>query len=121
MNQHNIPNKLNNILNVIDNINTNLSPKSFAKLDTNMYIKCLIHELRTPITTMSLGLNVIENLVINNSFNSKDFLCIIKDLYRTIEYTDNILTKFCVVQDGDVTLNDFEIFNIHSLKFIHLP
>ena len=29
--------------------------------DNNMYIKCLIHEIRTPINNIILGINSIEN------------------------------------------------------------
>ena len=119
-------NNLDKIISMVDNIDIKkleeeniisdkLPSLSSLRFDMNMYIKCLIHELRIPITTLSLGLNIIESLIIKNNFNSRDFLCIIKDLYRTIEYTDNILTKFCVIQNGDITLNNFEIFNIHSL------
>jgi CheY-like chemotaxis protein len=95
------------------------------KFDVNMYIKCLIHELRTPITTVSLGLNALEDQIItesealtvdnSRSCNCKDFLDIIHDLYSTIRYIDDTLNKFCVIQDGNLVLNAFKPVSIREM------
>lgn len=125
-------NKLDKILQILEKVEktnsnerTNDKTKGNTNLmfDVNMYIKCLIHELRTPITTVSLGLNVIEKKILSYESELKRFtsdsnseaLMIIKDLYNTIQYIENTLTKFCVIQDGNMVLNEFIPFNIQYL------
>ena len=105
------------------NANSNANANANLKFDINMYIKCLIHELRTPITTISLGLNVIERKVLSYQSGEKkvtpecsqDSLGIVRDLHNTVQFIENTLTKFCVIQDGDMVLNPFTPFSIHSL------
>jgi CheY-like chemotaxis protein len=117
-----INHKLDKILNILEK--KDLTNKS--NFDQNMYIKCLIHELRTPITSISLGLNLIENDILNEmeketnhmndiQYHSHNFLPTIKDLYKTIQYIENTLTKFAIIQNGILTLNPFLPFNIHYL------
>lgn len=101
-----IHNKLDKILNLLEKKDT-----SKSNFDSNMYIKCLIHELRTPITSVSLGLNLIENAIVteieketknehhdtdNDDIHNKcqcfHILPTIKDLYKTIQHIENTLT-----------------------------
>ena len=103
-------NKLNEILSIIKK-----KESTTLQFDINIYIKCLIHELQTPITTVSLGLNTIEYQLIKEPTINHMLLNTIHDLYKTIEHIDNTLTKFCVIQDGDMILNKFEVFSINYL------
>ena len=99
----NMDNQNKNMDNQNDNINYNM--------DEKMYIKCLIHELKTPINTISIGLHIIEKKYKNN----KNLLCIINDLQKTIEYTNNTLTNFCIIKDNSLKLNKFTPFNIKNI------
>ena len=87
-----------------------------------MYIKCLIHELRTPISNVTLGLNSMEikikkeqEEITDIDCNCIEFLSTISDLYKSLNYIDNTLTKFCVIQDGVMILNNFKPFSIRIL------
>ena len=102
-------------LDKIQNISKNQSNNN--TINANMYIKCIIHELNTPITSISIGLNIMENIIIKdiNNNNSQALLSIIQDLYKTIHYIENTLTKFFVIQDGKLSLNKFTPFNIINI------
>ena len=140
MNETNL--KLDNILSLLENLSNAASVAAITaanvaanastavaalnstfNFDINMYIKCLIHELRTPITSVSLGLNVMERKVLSYQDGEKivtpecttESLIILKDLHNTIQYIENTLTKFCVIQNGDLVLNPFESFSIHCI------
>jgi len=88
-----------------------------TSFDNNMYIKCLIHEIKTPITNISLGINSIENNIIENKNNNinNETLNTIHGLNKSLEYLDDVLTKFCVIKNGKMVLNDFEPFSIKIL------
>ena len=88
-----------------------------TSFDNNMYIKCLIHEIKTPITNISLGINSIENNIIENKNNNinNEILNTIHGLNKSLEYLDDVLTKFCVIKNGKMVLNDFEPFSIKIL------
>lgn len=114
--------KVDAILKIVENTTSTYNKSTTFKFDVNMYIKCLIHELRTPITTVSLGLNTIEKQILAEEGNKSNVDCccaeqlnVIRDLYKTIQYIDNTLTKFCVIQDGNLVLNAFESFSIRAL------
>ena len=85
--------------------------------DNKMYNKCLIHELRTPITNITLGINSIENNIIENknNKNNNELLNTINDFYKSLEYIEDILTKFCIIENGIMVLNNFEPFSIKKL------
>jgi CheY-like chemotaxis protein len=110
--------KVDRILKIIESTSSS-TDSSTIKFDVNMYIRCLIHELRTPITTVSLGLNLIEQQILAVDCKSEcgcaEQLNIVRDLYKTVQYIDNTLTKFCVVQDGNLVLNAFEPFSLRVL------
>jgi signal transduction histidine kinase/CheY-like chemotaxis protein len=74
-------------------------------IDLNIYLKMFIHELRTPLSTISMGINLLER-------NNSDINDTIKDLKQSIEFMENIFTKFAVIQDGNIELNNFEPFSL---------
>lgn len=95
------------ILNIIDDIDSNLYNQTF---DFNIYLKCFIHELRTPLSSISIGFELLnENTPITQLTEIK------KDIKNSIYFIDKILTKFSVIQDSNIKLNPFEPFCIVTL------
>ena len=82
--------------------------------DNNMYIKCLIHEIRTPINNIILGINSIENNIKEYEKNNK-IINTIDSLYKSLNFIEDILTKFCVIKNGIMVLNIYEPFSINKL------
>ena len=68
-----------------------------------------IHELHTPISIISMGLNILNTN--NNNIDNN----IVKDLQKSIIYIENIFTKFALIQDDNITLNSFEPFSLNIL------
>ena len=79
-------------------------------VDFNVYLKMLIHELRTPLSTISMGLALLEE-----KYDPE----IVKDLKHSIAFMETIFGKFAVIQDGNIELNRFECFSFQAL-FEHL-
>ena len=79
-----------------------------------MYIKCLIHEIRTPINNIILGINSIENNIKEYEKNNK-IINTIDCLYKSLNFIEDILTKFCVIKNGIMVLNIYEPFSINKL------
>lgn len=79
-------------------------------VDFNIYIKMLIHELRTPLSTISMGLSILEK-----DIQSNESKYIIKDLNESIVFIENIFSKFIIIQDGNIKLNTFETFSLDEL------
>lgn len=100
----------NNDENINDNnsVIINDSSLEIQSLDINLYIKMFIHELRTPISTISMGLTLIDN-------NDNDNKQIIKDLNQNILFIEEIFEKFAVIQDGRISLNQYELFSLKEL------
>jgi len=95
------------ILNIIDDIDSNLYNQTF---DFNIYLKCFIHELRTPLSSISISFELLnENTPITQLTEIK------KDIKNSIYFIDKILTKFSVIQDSNIKLNPFEPFCIVTL------
>ena len=84
-------------------------PKSNS-FNYNVYMKCFIHELRTPISTITMGLEVLKK-----SSTDPKMLQTIQDIYQSTTFVDNILTKFAIVEEGNIELNEFEPFDLHML------
>jgi signal transduction histidine kinase/ActR/RegA family two-component response regulator len=82
--------------------------------DNNMYVKCLIHEIRTPITNIILGINSIE-INIKEYEKNNELLNTIDGLYKSLNFIEDILTKFCVIKNGIMVLNIFQPFSIKKL------
>lgn len=117
-----LENAASTALNVVNNaaltakevIITAANTATNAIFDNNMYTKCLIHEIRTPITNIMLGINSIENNIIEYE-NNNELLNTIDGLYKSLEFIEDILTKFCVIKNGIMVLNIFEPFSIKKL------
>jgi two-component system, autoinducer 2 sensor kinase/phosphatase LuxQ len=73
-------------------------------------MKCFIHELRTPISTISIGLHVLKRNI-TDAENQQT----IHDVNKSVVFIENILTKFATVQDGNIELNVFEPFSLSKL------
>ena len=124
-----LKNEIKKILSMLEKIDTNVANVANAPVpniifDSNMYIKCLIHELRTPISNVTLGLNSMEIRIkklqetqekLDNDCNCDDFLSTISDLYNSLQYIETTFTKFCVIQNGVMKLNNFEPFSINLM------
>ena len=118
-----LKNEIKKILSMVEKIDTNNVNTIVPNIifDSNMYIKCLIHELRTPISNVTLGLNSMEIRIkklqetqekLDNDCNCGNFLSIIHDLYNSLQHIETIFSKFCVIQHGVMQLNNFEPFSI---------
>ena len=77
-------------------------------MNINIYLKIFIHELRTPISTISMGLDILEN---NNHENN----IVIEDIRESITFIENIFSKFAVIKDGNIKLNTYEPFALSEL------
>jgi signal transduction histidine kinase len=77
-------------------------------IDYNIYLKMFIHELRTPLSSLSMGVSLIEI----EKTNIDD---ITKDLKQNIDFMEEIFTKFATIQDGNIELNTFEPFSLKIL------
>jgi len=105
--------------NILESMNDNFSlytrnpvltqPKRNS-LDYNVYMKCFIHELRTPISTISIGLHILKQNVTDTENQQT-----ISDVNKSVIFIENILTKFSIVQDGNIELNKFEPFSLIKL------
>ena len=85
-------------------------------IDYNIYLKMFIHELRTPLSSLSMGVSLIEI----EKTNIDD---ITKDLKQNIDFMEEIFTKFAVIQDGNIELNTFEPFSLKNIlgkSLIHI-
>ena len=101
---------------IIDIIHTSAITASNTEtiFDNNMYIKCLIHEIRTPINNIILGINSIENNIKEYEKNNS-IINTIDCLYKSLNFIEDILTKFCVIKNGIMVLNIYEPFSINKL------
>lgn len=86
---------------------------SMHGLDMNVHLKCFIHELRTPISTIASGLELLANSTEPPS--PEQTTEIILDSLQTIQFIEDILTKFSVIQDDNLVLNSFEPFLFSTL------
>jgi hypothetical protein len=91
-------------------LENSLSLKKNNNIDIDVYMKCFTHELRTPISTISLGLNLLKE----NESNENN-LQTIKDIFKSVVFIEEILTKFANIQDGNITLNLYEPFSLKKL------
>ena len=105
-----------NIENIISDTVAKFNEKENKKtlFDINLYLKMFIHELRTPISSISMGLEILEskNLIANLDQNT---INTIYNLKKSIEFVENIFSKFAVIQEGNIKLNTFEPFSLDNL------
>ena len=82
------------------------SPPLHQEIDFSVYMKMFIHELRTPLSTLSMGLELIQSQEIHPK--TRQVLC---DLKQSISFMENIFEKFIVIQHGNIELNSFQSFS----------
>ena len=80
------------------------------QLDYNLFLKCFIHELRTPINTITLGIELLEQenpqLKVNET---------VQDIKLSTEFLENIITNFSTIQDTNIKLNTFAPYSLNLL------
>ena len=81
-----------------------------ASINRDVYMKCFVHELRTPISTITMGLQLLKQRV-NDSENYQT----IKDIQQSAGFIESILTKFATVQDNNIELNEYVPFSLLKL------
>lgn len=104
-------NKTNNALisyNIINSLEN--SDRIPTKIDFSLYIQCFIHELRTPISTMSYCFQMLQD-----EYDETKRKEIIQDFKESIDFIESTLTKFSVIHNMNITLNTFEPFSIKSM------
>ena len=77
-------------------------------LDFNIYLQCFVHELRTPLATVSMGLQLLKNGETPDPH-------ILQDMTKSVGFIEEVFTKFAVIQDGNIVLNPFEPFSLKIL------
>ena len=80
------------------------------QLDYNLFIKCFIHELRTPINTIELGIQVLEQE--NPKLKDNET---IQDIKLSVEFLENVITNFATVQETNIKLNPFVPYSLKCL------
>jgi nitrogen-specific signal transduction histidine kinase len=86
------------------------SNSSISEDNLKLYLKAFIHELRTPISAISMGLSLLEG-----EQTKEEKTEIIEMMQDTICFIENIFTKFAFIQNGKIQLNQYEPFSINSL------
>jgi len=79
-------------------------------IDYNVYMKCFVHELRTPVSTITIGLQVLKDKVKDAEDRQT-----IQDINKSVVFIEKILTKFATVQEENIELNAFEPFSLQKL------
>lgn len=74
-------------------------------LDFNVYLKCFVHELRTPLASIAMGVEVLKT-------DPSDREEVFSDIANSFTFIDSILTKFSVIQESKIQLNTFEPFSV---------
>jgi len=84
--------------------------KCKSTLDFNVYLKMFIHELRTPISSISMGLDLLEADKPNKKTKH-----MIRDLKQSIAFIESIFSNFAGIQEGNIELNSFNPFSLDEL------
>ena len=92
----------------IKNLNKNIVNECL--IDFNIYLKMLIHELRTPLSTISIGLDILEFECQNITTRQT-----IDDLKQNVIFIENIFTNFAVIKNGKIELNLFIPFSLDDM------
>ena len=84
-------------------------------IDSKIYHKMFIHELRTPLSTISMGIDILGK-------RKKVDPAVINDIKQSLVFIEQIFTNFAVIHDGHIELNLFEPFSIvylfEKVKFL---
>jgi signal transduction histidine kinase/AmiR/NasT family two-component response regulator len=91
-----------------DTVRGNDNDRAF-NIDTNLYLKMFIHELRLPISTLSIGIDVLEKTEQSDQNHQ-----VLKDMKREILFLNDIFSKFAMIQNGNITLNPFSAFSMKT-------
>jgi len=91
-------------------------------IDINVYLKCFVHELRTPLASMSMMIDLLQQepdtgTETNPEMKTKtnmDRAELFQDLRSNFVFIDKILTKFSVIEDSRIQLNPFEPFSLKT-------
>jgi signal transduction histidine kinase/CheY-like chemotaxis protein len=91
-------------------------------IDINVYLKCFVHELRTPLASMSMMIDLLQQepdtgTETNPEMKTKtnmDRAELFQDLHSNFVFIDKILTKFSVIEDSRIQLNPFEPFSLKT-------
>ena len=75
-----------------------------------VYMKCFVHELLTPISTITVGLQVLKDRVKDAEDRQT-----IQDINKSVVFMEKILTKFATVKEKNIELNAFEPFSLQKL------
>lgn len=102
-------NDLHDIGHILSN-ESSINETHTSTFDFNIYIKMFIHELRTPISTISMGLELLQNETLSNSGRE-----IIADLKKNVSFIENIFSNFAVFNKGHIELNTFKPFSLNKL------
>lgn len=97
--------------NIIPNSNPNSNPNIYPpkKIDFDIYLKCFIHEIKTPLMNITLGLELLGDNLLEEQKQT------IKDIKKSVLFLEDILSKFQLIQDGNIVLNPFTPFSIISM------
>ena len=79
-------------------------------IDYNVYLKCFIHELRTPLQAISIGFDLLQG-----ECTEMQKYDIRMDVKASFEFIENILTKFTIIQDSNIQLNPYSPISIANI------
>jgi signal transduction histidine kinase/DNA-binding NarL/FixJ family response regulator len=79
-------------------------------IDYNVYLKCFIHELRTPLQAISIGFDLLQG-----ECTEMQKYDIRMDVKASFEFIENILTKFTIIQDSNIQLNPYAPLSIAKI------
>ena len=94
-----------------DNICMTMGHPSHSILNFNLYMKMFIHELRTPISTIFMGLELLGK----KPANTTDEQEIIRDLKESIVFIEDIFSKFVVIHEDSIVLNVFSPLSLENM------
>lgn len=93
------------------NPNSHPTPNMYPpkQIDFDIYLKCFIHEIKTPLMNITLGLELLGDGL------SEEQKQVVKDVKKSVIFVEDILSKFQVIHDGNIVLNPFTPFSIVTM------
>lgn len=95
---------------IMNNTGTNLLSNNSSRIDYNIFLKCFVHELNTPIQTIDLGLQCLE--IEYPDYTSKETF---QDIKISLEFIKEVIQNFSIAQSQQIKLNEFEPYSIRTL------